>query len=149
MEKPSQLFCLRFADGALPVKYLGSNSFRAEYFPEVFLNQAARFHQMLECPLRTCLPNWIAPLLVLVQKLTLPQRKVIGALFLSELRKRIGTLRRGEAQNEPKIGPTEMRAEIIRLHRENLVPTLERLLEVIVKTRAEVSGENSRRTSGQ
>src|SRR4029077_20775153 len=57
MEKPSQLFCLRFADGALPVKYLGSNSFRAEYFPEVFLSQAARLHQMLECPLRTCLPN--------------------------------------------------------------------------------------------
>ena len=68
MEKPSQLFCLRFADGALPVKYLGSNSFRAEYFPEVFLSQAARLHQMLECPLRTCLPNWIAPLLVLVNE---------------------------------------------------------------------------------
>jgi hypothetical protein len=30
MEKLSQLFCLRLADVALPVKYLGSNSFRAE-----------------------------------------------------------------------------------------------------------------------
>ncbi len=39
--------------------------------------------------------------------------------------------------NEPKMGPTEMRAEIIRLHHENLMPTLERLLEVIVETRAE------------
>ena len=68
MEKLSQLFCLRFADGALPVKYLGSNSFRAEYFPEVFLSQAARLHQMLECPLRTCFPNWIAPLLVLINE---------------------------------------------------------------------------------
>jgi len=39
--------------------------------------------------------------------------------------------------NEPKMGPTELRAEIIRLHHENLMPTLERLLEVIVETRAE------------
>ena len=39
--------------------------------------------------------------------------------------------------NEPKMGPTEMRAEIIRLHHENLMPTLERSLEVIVETRAE------------
>src|SRR5260370_16661253 len=67
-KNPASFFCLRFADGALPVKYLGSNSFRAEYFPEVFLSQAARLHQMLECPLRTCLPDWIAPLLVLVNE---------------------------------------------------------------------------------
>jgi len=39
--------------------------------------------------------------------------------------------------SEPKMGPTEMRAEIIRLHYENAMPTLERLLEVIVETRAE------------
>ena len=39
--------------------------------------------------------------------------------------------------NEPEMGPTELRAEIIRLHHENLMPTLERLLEVIVETRAE------------
>src|SRR5438876_10727337 len=68
MEKLSEFFGLRFADGALPVKYLGSNPFRAKYFPEVFLSQAARLHQMLECPLWTCFPNWIAPLLVLVNE---------------------------------------------------------------------------------
>jgi len=39
--------------------------------------------------------------------------------------------------SEPKTGPTEMRAEIIRLHHENAMPPLERLLEVIVETRAE------------
>jgi hypothetical protein len=42
-----QFFCPRFADGALSVKYLGCNSFRAEYFPDFFLSQAARLHQML------------------------------------------------------------------------------------------------------
>jgi len=68
MEKLSQLFCLRFADGALPVKYLGSNSFRAEYFPEVFFESGCAPPSNLECPLRTCLPNGIAPLLVLVNK---------------------------------------------------------------------------------
>ncbi len=39
--------------------------------------------------------------------------------------------------SERKMGPTEMRAEIIRLHREDRMPTLERLLEVIAEARAE------------
>ena len=65
----------------------------------------------------------------------LVQRKVVGELLLSELRKPVGP--GGRRMREPKMGPTKMRAEIIRLHHENLMPTLERLLEVIVETRAE------------
>jgi hypothetical protein len=38
---------------------------------------------------------------------------------------------------QKKQGPTKMRAQIIRLHREGRMPSLERLLEVIVETRAE------------
>ena len=39
--------------------------------------------------------------------------------------------------NEPKMGPTEMRAEIIRLHREGRMPSLEELLRAVGETRAE------------
>jgi hypothetical protein len=39
--------------------------------------------------------------------------------------------------NEPKMGPTEMRAEIIRLHREGKMPSLEELLKAVVETRVE------------
>jgi hypothetical protein len=38
--------------------------------------------------------------------------------------------------NEPKMGPTEMRAEIIRLHREGKMPSLEELLRAVQETRA-------------
>jgi hypothetical protein len=38
---------------------------------------------------------------------------------------------------EPKMGPTEMRAEIIRLHREGKMPSLEELLRAVAETRAE------------
>jgi hypothetical protein len=37
MEKRRELFGLRFANRAFAVKHLGSNSFRAENLPEVFL----------------------------------------------------------------------------------------------------------------
>jgi hypothetical protein len=37
----------------------------------------------------------------------------------------------------PKMGPTEMRAEIIRLHREGKMPSLEDVLEAVAETRAE------------
>lgn len=36
-----------------------------------------------------------------------------------------------------KMGPTEMRAEIIRLHREGKMPTAEKLVEVLLEIRAE------------
>jgi hypothetical protein len=36
-----------------------------------------------------------------------------------------------------KMGPTEMRAEIIRLHREGKMPSLEEVLAIIAKVRAE------------
>jgi len=39
--------------------------------------------------------------------------------------------------NEPKMGPTEMRAEIIRLHREGKMPSLEAVLEAVADARAE------------
>ena len=39
--------------------------------------------------------------------------------------------------SEKKMGPTEMRAEIIRLHRENRMPSLEAVLDAIASTRAE------------
>jgi hypothetical protein len=38
---------------------------------------------------------------------------------------------------EPKMGPTEMRAEIIRLHREGKMPSLEEALAAVAKVRAE------------
>jgi hypothetical protein len=37
----------------------------------------------------------------------------------------------------PKMGPTEMRAEIIRLHREGKMPSLEAVLEAVADARAE------------
>jgi hypothetical protein len=37
--------------------------------------------------------------------------------------------------SEPKRGPTELRAEIIRLHRAAEMPTLEQVLEAIVEAR--------------
>ena len=64
-----------------------------------------------------------------IQTLTLVQRKVIGELLLSELRRK--------HMNEPKMGPTETRAEIIRLHREGKMPSLEEVLEAVAKVRAE------------
>jgi hypothetical protein len=39
--------------------------------------------------------------------------------------------------SEPKLGPTEMRAEIVRLHRENRMPTLEDFLSAVASARAE------------
>ena len=39
--------------------------------------------------------------------------------------------------NESKMGPTEMRAEIIRLLREGKMPSLEELLRAVQETRAE------------
>ena len=39
--------------------------------------------------------------------------------------------------NEPRMGPTEMRAEIIRLHREGKMPSLEEVLSAVQQTRAE------------
>jgi hypothetical protein len=36
-----------------------------------------------------------------------------------------------------KMGPTEMRAEIIRLHREGKMPSLEELLRAVEETRTE------------
>jgi hypothetical protein len=36
-----------------------------------------------------------------------------------------------------KMGPTEMRAEIIRLRREGKMPSLEELLKAVAETRAE------------
>ncbi len=36
-----------------------------------------------------------------------------------------------------KMGPTEMRAEIIRLHREGKMPSLEEILRAVAETRAE------------
>jgi hypothetical protein len=38
---------------------------------------------------------------------------------------------------ESKMGPTEMRTEIIRLHREGKMPSLEELLKAVQETRAE------------
>jgi hypothetical protein len=38
--------------------------------------------------------------------------------------------------NEPKMGPTEMRAEIIRLHREGKMPSLEEVLSAVQQIRA-------------
>jgi len=39
--------------------------------------------------------------------------------------------------NEPKMGPTEMRAEIIRLHREGKMPSLEAVLDAVASARVE------------
>ena len=39
--------------------------------------------------------------------------------------------------SEPKMGPTEMRAEIIRLHREGKMPSLEEVLAAVANVRAE------------
>lgn len=39
--------------------------------------------------------------------------------------------------SEQKMGPTEMRAEIIRLHRSGEMPSLDQLLAAIAETRAE------------
>ena len=36
---------------------------------------------------------------------------------------------------EKKMGPTEMRAEIIRLHRENKMPTLDEVLAAVADAR--------------
>lgn len=44
MEKCGELLGLGFADRTLAVKDLGSDSFGAEKFPEIFLSQLARFH---------------------------------------------------------------------------------------------------------
>src|SRR5882724_6950397 len=68
VKKICQFLSLRFAYRSLAVKHLGGNSFRAEYFPQVFLRQATGLHQMLEGPLRTCFPNWIATFLILVNE---------------------------------------------------------------------------------
>ena len=38
---------------------------------------------------------------------------------------------------EPQMGPTEMRAEIIRLHREGKMPSLEAVLEDVADARAD------------
>jgi hypothetical protein len=51
--------------------------------------------------------------------------------------------------NEQKMGPREMRAEIIRLHHENLMPTLERFAGSDCGNASRVSGENSLSTSVQ
>src|SRR5260370_13747708 len=68
MEKRGELLGLRFAYRTLAVKHFGSNSFRAENLPEVFLCQLACLHQMLKRLLRARVPNWIAALLVLVNQ---------------------------------------------------------------------------------
>jgi len=39
--------------------------------------------------------------------------------------------------NEPKTGPSQFKAEIERLQREGKLPSLEEVLEVVVKVRAE------------
>jgi hypothetical protein len=39
--------------------------------------------------------------------------------------------------SEPKMGSTEMRPEIIRLHREGKMPSLEEALSAVQQTRAE------------
>jgi hypothetical protein len=46
--------------------------------------------------------------------------------------------------NEPKMGPTEMRAEIIRLHREGKMPSLEEVLAAVANVRAEFVPTDSR-----
>src|SRR5260370_7824292 len=65
MEKRGELLGLRFAYRTLAVKHFGSNSFRAENLPEVFLCQLACLHQMLKRLLRPRVPNWTAPRLLL------------------------------------------------------------------------------------
>jgi len=42
-----------------------------------------------------------------------------------------------QLMREPKMGPTEMRTEIIRLHREGKMPSFEELLRAVGETRAE------------
>jgi hypothetical protein len=37
--------------------------------------------------------------------------------------------------NEPKLGPTELRAEIVRLHRAAEMPTLEQVLSAVAEAR--------------
>src|SRR6266436_4200285 len=68
VEKLRQFLRLCFANRPLAVKHLGSNSFRPEGLPEIFLRQVTGFHQMLKCLLRTRFPNWIATLLILVNQ---------------------------------------------------------------------------------
>jgi len=50
------------------VKNFGSNSLRSENFPKVLLLQVPRFHQVFEGLPGTCLPNWIAAFLVLINE---------------------------------------------------------------------------------
>ncbi len=42
-----------------------------------------------------------------------------------------------EGMSEPKMGPTEYKAEIERLQREGKMPTLEAVLAAVAETRAE------------
>lgn len=42
-----------------------------------------------------------------------------------------------EGMSEPKIGPTQFKAEIERLQREGKMPTLEAVLAAVAETRAE------------
>jgi hypothetical protein len=47
----------------------------------------------------------------------------------------------GVIVNEPKTGPSQFKAEIERLQREGKLPSLEEVLEVVVKVRAEFAAK--------
>src|SRR5882757_9775067 len=64
VKKLRQFFRLCLADRTLAMKHLGSNSFRSEGFPKIFLRQVARLHQMLKYLPRTRFPNDIAARLI-------------------------------------------------------------------------------------
>src|SRR5258705_10437269 len=65
VKKLRQFFRLCLADRTFAVKYLGSNSFRSEGFPKIFLRQVTRLHNMLKYPPRTRFPYGIEPRLIL------------------------------------------------------------------------------------
>jgi hypothetical protein len=59
-------------------------------------------------------------------------------IALDRLEKACWNFEEGRKQMiEPKMGPTEMRAEIIRLHREGKMPSLDELLSAVAETRVE------------
>jgi hypothetical protein len=83
------------------------------------------------------------------QTLALAQRRAIGELLLSELRKPVGTLRRRKRMSEPKMGPTEFAAEVERLKAEGEVPKPRNFIGRNRRNASRVRPEDSRRTSGQ
>ena len=60
----------------------------------------------------------------------------IGALLMKAIRK-LSEKERVEGMSEPKMGPTQFKAEIERLQREGKMPSLEAVLAAIAETRAE------------